>query len=454
VALRELFQGYRFRAQQNTRYMESDTMEATVSHVLDTLISRLTSTDIQSTITPDEGRNIPWHYNNIAGVNTARQTLMGIDGLTEIIEIKNEKTFRDQVRELKERAVLFLEEILENGGYYNAVEAGQFVDQGYFPERKGDGIIRDPEGGDAADTVITRKPDYGAPVCSHFGTNCYARQDGKPCDDYGGCTLCDPEKIQYIDELDSEDNVETRLQQSLADRAQGLIRPEVEKHGDSLVCVTLFVPESPTVAEAAALEMAGHMGLQNPEVISRRLMHPAEGSVFEIKGVLDVALKIDELPMPPAEKLLTDAEIEAWVRPRKIHVVAATVGEDEHSVGLHEILDIKHGGIEKYGFHCHALGTSVPVEQLLDSAEETGAHAVLISTLVTHTDVHIRHMRHLHQLAEQRGLRQKLVLIAGGTQITHELARQCGMDGGFGRGTTGRDVASFLVRKMRERENG
>lgn len=454
VALRELFQGYRFRAQQNTRYMESDTMEATVSHVLDTLISRLTSTDIQSTITPDEGRNIPWHYNNIAGVNTARQTLMGIDGLTEIVEIKNEKTFRDQVRELKERAVLFLEEILENGGYYNAVEAGQFVDQGYFPERKGDGIIRDPEGGDAAHTVIPRKADYGAPVCSHFGVNYYAGQDGKPCDGYGGCTLCDPEKIQYIDEVDPEDNVETRLQQPLADRAQGLIRPEVEKHGDSLVCVTLFVPESPAVAEAAALEMAGRMGLQNPEVISRRLMHPAEGSVFEIKGVLDVALKIDELPMPPTEELLTDAEIEAWVRPRNIHVVAATVGEDEHSVGLHEILDIKHGGIEKYGFYCHALGTSVPVEQLLDAAEETGAHAVLISTLVTHTDVHIQHMRHLHQLAELRGLRQKLVLIAGGTQITHELASQCGMDGGFGRGTTGRDVASFLVRKMREREAG
>ncbi len=77
VALRELFRGYKFRAQQNTRYIEADTMEATVTHVLDTLISRLTSADIQSTITPDEGRNIPWHYNNVAGVNTARQTLDG-----------------------------------------------------------------------------------------------------------------------------------------------------------------------------------------------------------------------------------------------------------------------------------------------------------------------------------------------------------------------------------------
>jgi len=98
VALRELFAGYKFRAQQNTRYMESDTMETTVTHVLDTLISRMTSADIQSTITPDEGRNIPWHYNNVAGVNTARQTLMGLDGLMEQVELKQNGPFRENVR--------------------------------------------------------------------------------------------------------------------------------------------------------------------------------------------------------------------------------------------------------------------------------------------------------------------------------------------------------------------
>ena len=111
-ALRELFAGYRFRAQQNTRYMESDTQEATVTHVLDTLLSRLTSADIQSTITPDEGRNIPWHHNNVAGVNAARQTLMGTDGLKDLVELKNDGVVTKDAREIKERAVLFLEEIL------------------------------------------------------------------------------------------------------------------------------------------------------------------------------------------------------------------------------------------------------------------------------------------------------------------------------------------------------
>jgi D-ornithine 4,5-aminomutase subunit beta len=121
-------------------------------------------------------------------------------------------------------------------------------------------------------------------------------------------------------------------------------------------------------------------------------------------------------------------------------------------VGLHEILDIKHGGIEKYGFRCHELGTSVPIERLLDVAQHIGAGAVLISTIVTHAHVHQQNMRRLHTLAQQRGLRERLVVVAGGTQVTDELARECGMDAGFGRGATGRDVASFLVRTLRARE--
>jgi len=378
---------------------------------------------------------------------------MGIDGINEQLELKHDGPLQAQAREIKERAVLFLEEILESGGYYAAVEAGQFVDSGYYPERNGDGIVRDPAGGDGADTVIPREPDYGAPVCSHFGNNAYATGNGKPCDDYGGCSLSDETKIQYIDELDPDDNVEKRLQLPLAERAQGLLRPEVEKHGDSIVCVTLFVPDSPRIAEQAALEMAKHMGLKDPVVISRRVMHPAEGSVFEIKGILDVAIKKEDLPRDAGIESVSGEEIEAWVRPRDIHVVAATVGEDEHSVGLHEILDIKHGGIEKYGFHCHDLGTSVSIWRMIDIAEKLNARAILISTIVTHADVHKQHMRQLDQLVKARGLREQLVLVAGGTQVTDKLAQAYGMDAGFGHGTTGRDVASFLMRTLRDKES-
>ncbi len=445
IALRDLFKGYKFRAQQNTRYMEADMAEATITHVLDTLISRMTSADIQSTITPDEGRNVPWHYNNILGVNTARQTLMGVDGLMELVALKTQGYLPDKVRELKERAVLFLEEIIDEGGYFAAVEQGQFVDSGYFPERNNDGIAREPGGGVAAGSIIRRESDYGAPVCSHFGNNSYS---DKACVTYGGCTLCDPSKIAYIDELDDTDNASNRLEQPLADKEAGMVRPEVQWAGDGIVCVTLFVPEEPRIAEAAALEMARKMGLADPEVISRRLIHPAEGSLFEIKGVLKYAVDKNKLVIPEEEEVMPDEEIEAFVRPRKIHVVAATVGEDEHSVGMREIIDIKHGGLEKYAFRCHYLGTSVPVSKVLDAAEETGAKAVLISTIISHNDIHRVNMRRLHDLAVERGIRDNIILIAGGTQVNDAIAVECGMDAGFGRGTTGGHVASFIVGKM------
>ena len=60
-------------------------------------------------------------------------------------------------------------------------------------------------------------------------------------------------------------------------------------------------------------------------------------------------------------------------------------------------------------------------------------------------------MENLADLAVEKGVRDKLLLISGGTQVTDELAREWGMDAGFGRGTKGRDVASFMVRALRER---
>lgn len=448
VALRDIFNGYKFRAQQNTRYMEADMAEATITHVLDTLISRMTSVDIQSTITPDEGRNVPWHYNTILGVNTARQTLMGLDGLMDMIELKKDGYLPEKVREIKERSVLFLEAILEDGGYFAAVEKGQFVDSGYFPERQGDGIARDPEGGVSANTIVEREADYGAPVCSHFGNNSY---DEKSCQAYGGCSLCNPDIIQYVDEYDEADNVNRRLVKVLEEKDAGLTRPEVEWAGDGIVCVTVFVPEEARVAEAAALKMGERMRLKNPEIISRRMMHPSEGSLFELKGVLDYTIKKDELVLSKEEERMPDEEIEAFVRPLGLHVVGATVGEDEHSVGMREILDIKHGGIEKYGFRCHYLGTSVPVSKMLDAALETNSRAVLISTIITHNDIHRTNMKRLHDLAVERGVRDQLVLIAGGTQVTDEIAKSCGMDAGFGRGSKGHHVGTFIVKTLQEK---
>lgn len=50
----------------------------------------------------------------------------------------------------------------------------------------------------------------------------------------------------------------------------------------------------------------------------------------------------------------------------------------------------------------------------------------------------------------EKGVRDKLILIAGGTQVVNETAVESGMDAGFGRGSHGIDVASFLIKRRRE----
>jgi D-ornithine 4,5-aminomutase subunit beta len=118
---------------------------------------------------------------------------------------------------------------------------------------------------------------------------------------------------------------------------------------------------------------------------------------------------------------------------------------------MREIIDIKHGGLEKWGFGVTYLGTSVPIEKVLDAAIEHAARVVLISTIITHADVHRDMMEKLASLAEEKGVRDQLLLIAGGTQVTDEIACASGMDAGFGRRTKGLAVASFIVREMRAR---
>ncbi|AZR74331.1 LuxR family transcriptional regulator [Anoxybacter fermentans] len=453
VALRELFKGFKFRAQMNTKYMESCTREATVTHVLNLMISRLTSADIQSTITPDEGRNVPWHYNNIHAINTAKQALIGMDGLMEMIELKKDGYLREKVREIKERAVLFLEEILEKGGYFKAVEDGFFVDSGYYPERNGDGISRQIDGGVGAGTVVPRDDDYMAPVCDHFGYNNLPENIENPCDLIDGCTLCKPEKIVFIDELDPEDNVYKRLEKTKGVRGDDcLIKPEVEWAGDGWVNIVLFLPVEERIAEAAALEIAKKMGLKNVEVIHKQQMHPSEGTFLEVKGQIEFTIDPKELVIPEEEELLDDDTIRANIKAKPMRVVAATVGEDEHSVGMREIIDIKHGGIEKYGIKCTYLGTSVPIEKVVNAAIEVNAEAILISTIITHNDVHRTNMKKLHDLCVEKGIRDKVCLIAGGTQVTNDIAIECGMDAGFGRGTKGHHVASFLVKHRMEKK--
>ena len=81
------------------------------------------------------------------------------------------------------------------------------------------------------------------------------------CDLIDGCTLCNPEKIVYIDELDPEDSCNKRLEITYPYRKGGMVKPEAEWAGDGTILTQFFVPLTEDFAAAYGIEMATKMGL-------------------------------------------------------------------------------------------------------------------------------------------------------------------------------------------------
>jgi D-ornithine 4,5-aminomutase subunit beta len=260
-----------------------------------------------------------------------------------------------------------------------------------------------------------------------------------------GCTLECPEKIVFIDELDETDNVNERMKEAEGYRNTTLVKPEVEWLADGTVVLEIFLPTDKRTAEFAGIEIAKKMNMSNPEVVHSEVLHPSEGTRLQLKGKIDISVDISKLEIPEEPVLLSDDELWQAIEKKPLKVVAATVGSDEHSVGLREIIDIKHGGIEKWGIEVEYLGTSCPLEKLVDAAVETNSEAILASTIISHDDVHYQNMKKLHDLCVEKGIRDKINIICGGTQVTGEIAVGMGVDAGFGRGTKGKHVATFLV---------
>ena len=81
----------------------------------------------------------------------------------------------------------------------------------------------------------------------------------------GGGTFENPDKIVYIDELDEEDNVNVRMEETKEFREKNIIKPEMEWLGDGVVQTTMFLPVDVRTATFAAIEVGKKMGLEEVE---------------------------------------------------------------------------------------------------------------------------------------------------------------------------------------------
>ncbi|MHA1584789.1 MAG: cobalamin B12-binding domain-containing protein, partial [Promethearchaeota archaeon] len=154
-------------------------------------------------------------------------------------------------------------------------------------------------------------------------------------------------------------------------------------------------------------------------------------------------------------------ETDAYIKEnlgRKIVVLGATTGTDAHTVGIDAIMNMKgyagHYGLERYKMlDAYNLGAQVLNEDFIKKAIEMKADVLLVSQTVTQKRVHIHNLTELVELLEAEGLRDKIILIAGGPRITNELAKELGYDAGFGPGKYADDVATFFAEEMVRRKN-
>jgi len=141
---------------------------------------------------------------------------------------------------------------------------------------------------------------------------------------------------------------------------------------------------------------------------------------------------------------------------RKLVVVGAAIESDAHTVGIDAILNMKgfagQYGLERYPeIEAYNLGSQIPCEQLLKTALEKNADAILVSQIVTQKNIHVQNLTKLIELLEAEGVRERFVIVVGGPRINNAFAKELGYDAGFGPRTTPVQVASFLAQEEKKR---
>jgi beta-lysine 5,6-aminomutase beta subunit len=240
---------------------------------------------------------------------------------------------------------------------------------------------------------------------------------------------------------------------------------KLKPYGDTMndgkvqMSFTLPVPADEKGAEAAK-ELAKKMGLSEPAVSHYKALDK-NFSFYVVYGSLIHTVDYDEIHVETVDVETMDMYgVQNFIKEkikRDVVIVGASTGTDAHTVGIDAVMNMKgyagHYGLERYkGIEAYNLGSQVENEEFIRKAIELKADALLVSQTVTQKNIHIQNLTHLVELLEAEGIRDKVVLIAGGPRISHELAKELGYDAGFGPGKYADDVATFVVEEMVKRE--
>jgi beta-lysine 5,6-aminomutase beta subunit len=247
--------------------------------------------------------------------------------------------------------------------------------------------------------------------------------------------------------------------------ASGVVRPYGDTTGDGRVQLSFTLPvpfgdeTERARAEGAALQLAAKMGMDPAMVVHAKGMGPdftffiVYGRVSHLVDLSAVTVAEREFPVLPA------AEVNLRIRSalgRKLVVVGACIGTDAHTVGIDAILNVKgHAGEKGLEYYREIrvvnMGSQVGVADLVARAAAEHADAVLVSQVVTQRDAHLTNTREM-SAAFRAGFvpetPRRPLLVVGGPRFDPGAAHDLGVDKIFGRGTTPREVASYLVHAL------
>lgn len=242
---------------------------------------------------------------------------------------------------------------------------------------------------------------------------------------------------------------------------------EIKPYGDTLddgkiqLSFTLPVEDGERAREAAKL-LLEKMGLVDPMIVYHRKLEN-HFTFFVAYGNFIDSINYSEIEVEEiTTKVLSMEEINNLIKRefgRKLVVIGATTGTDAHTVGLDAIMNMKgcagHYGIERYKMvEAHNLGSQVTNEEFVEKAMELKADILLVSQTVTQKRVHIENLKRLNDILVEQGIRDRYILICGGSRISNKVAKELGYDAGFGPEKYAADVLTFALEKMITRKNG
>lgn len=124
--------------------------------------------------------------------------------------------------------------------------------------------------------------------------------------------------------------------------------------------------------------------------------------------------------------------------------VVGTVKGDLHDIGKNlVVMMLKGAGLEIYD-----VGVDVEAETFVEKAEEVGADVICMSALLTTT---MANMKGCIDLLEEKGLRDKYIVMVGGAPVNDSFANEIGADYYTADAATAAEVAKEAVTKRKNK---